>query len=42
MGIINSHITLPVMRMLDQKNLHVLDTSKYYTKLYDNVKKWMI
>ena len=42
MGIINSHITQPLMRMLDKNDIHVMDTSQYYTQLHDAVQKWMV
>ena len=30
------------MAMLDRSDISVMDTSKYYTKLYDAVKKWIV
>lgn len=42
MGIINSHLTLPLMRMLDEHEISVIDTNKYYTRLHDCVRMWMI
>lgn len=41
LGIINSHITLPLMCMLDEHESSVMDTDKYYTCLTENVRKWM-
>ena len=41
MGILNCHITQPLMRMLDKHDLHVMDTSKYYTHLHDCMSMWM-
>ena len=42
MGIINSHVTLPLMRMLDKHEITVMDTSQYYCRLHDCVRTWMI
>ena len=41
MCIINSNITLPVMSMIDNPSISVMDTDKYYTKLHDCVRTWM-
>ena len=43
MGIMNAHITLPLMRMLDDPNISISATSAYYTKLHTctSVQAWM-
>ena len=41
MGIINSHITLPLMRMLDKHEISVMDTANCYTRLHECVRTWM-
>ena len=41
MGIINSHFTLPLMLMIDMKDITVM-SAKYYTRLHECVNEWMI
>lgn len=42
MGIINTHITQPIMNMLDTDSISVLQTSDYYTRLHKYVSEWMV
>ncbi|XP_041481824.1 uncharacterized protein LOC121428993 [Lytechinus variegatus] len=41
MGIINQHISAPLMRMLESHS-HVMDTDQHYTRLHDKVQEWMV
>ena len=41
MGLLEKQVTTPLMDMLDS-SIHVMDTSQYYTRVYDKVKEWMI
>ena len=41
MGIIYTHITLPLMNMLGSDNITIMETDKYYTKLCDSIATWM-
>ena len=42
MGIINSHITQPIMRMLDMGKITTMQTSAYYTRSQEHVSAWMV
>ncbi len=37
MGIVNTHVTLPLMSMQDDPTILVIDTDKYYTRLHTTV-----
>ena len=41
MGMIERQLTSPLMQMLDS-NIHIMDTSSYYTRLFEKVKQMMI
>ena len=41
MGLICHHISTPLMKMVES-DIHFMDTDKFYTRLRNGVKEWMI